>query len=267
MNKKNLSAIFVALFSFFLLTGFFGEEPTPEEARKELTDMRTATLNDLYQIAPSSKKAIQNSAGYAVFSNVGINLFLLSTANGAGVAHNNKTGKDIFMNMWSGGVGVGLGVKDFRGVFIFTTAEAYNTFVTEGWQAGAQADAAAKSGEKGDAIVGAIDVGPGTKLYQLTETGLAIQATIQGTKYWKDEELNKKILRLGFRVLAFKKPEQASFVCIEFFLPRTDLSDKPLDRNIQNQVCHQNVLCLHQDLFCNIPSPHQLKHIQTYRTQ
>jgi hypothetical protein len=35
-----------------------------------------------------------------------------------------------------------------------------------------------------------IDVGPGIKLYQLTESGLALQATVQGTKYWKNDELN-----------------------------------------------------------------------------
>ena len=30
----------------------------------------------------------------------------------------------------------------------------------------------------------------GIRVYQLTESGLALQATIQGTKYWKDPELN-----------------------------------------------------------------------------
>jgi hypothetical protein len=30
------------------------------------------------------------------------------------------------------------------------------------------------------------------ELYQLTEAGLALQATIQGTKYFKDKELNAK---------------------------------------------------------------------------
>jgi lipid-binding SYLF domain-containing protein len=190
MNTKNISVLFVAFVSFFLLTGFFGDDPTPEEARKELQEMRQSTLNDLYQIHPAAKNEIQNAAGYAVFSNVGINLLLLSTANGSGIAHDNKAGKDTYMKMWSGGVGIGLGVKDFRGVFIFTNATAFNTFVNEGWQAGAQADAAAKSGEKGDAAAGAADVGPGVKLYQITEAGLALQATIQGTKYWKDEDLN-----------------------------------------------------------------------------
>jgi hypothetical protein len=33
-------------------------------------------------------------------------------------------------------------------------------------------------------------VAPGIKLYQLTQTGLALQATIQGTKFWKDDELS-----------------------------------------------------------------------------
>ena len=84
---------------------------------------------------------------------------------------------------------MGLGVKDFRGVFVFTSGDAMKSFVENGWDASAQADLAAKAGDKGDALAGAIDVAPGIKLYQLTENGLALQATIQGTKYWKDEEL------------------------------------------------------------------------------
>ena len=30
----------------------------------------------------------------------------------------------------------------------------------------------------------------GVELYQLTKNGLALQATLQGTKYWKDRDLN-----------------------------------------------------------------------------
>ena len=56
--------------------------------------------------------------------------------------------------------------------------------------ASAQADLAAKAGTKGGAFAGAIDVAPGIKLYQITENGLALQATIQGTKYWRDGDLN-----------------------------------------------------------------------------
>ena len=48
----------------------------------------------------------------------------------------------------------------------------------------------AKSEDKGGAWAGAVDVAPGIKLYQLTQQGLALQATIQGTKFWKDDELS-----------------------------------------------------------------------------
>ncbi|WP_161626803.1 YSC84-related protein [Desulfospira joergensenii] len=94
------------------------------------------------------------------------------------------------MKMYSAGVGLGLGVKDFRGIFIFTTHEALNEFVEKGWQAGGQADAVAKSGAKGGGAGSAIDIAPGIRLYQITKNGLALQATVQGTKYWKDKEMN-----------------------------------------------------------------------------
>ena len=94
------------------------------------------------------------------------------------------------MNMVSGGFGFGLGIKDFRAIFLFKNAKAYNNFINHGWEANAQADAAAKVGREGGAINAAITVAPGVRLYKLTQNGLALQATIQGTKYWKDGNLN-----------------------------------------------------------------------------
>ena len=167
---------------------------TPEgtsvsEKRDAVQRMRVDTLATLYVINPEAKGQIEKAAGYGVFSNVGINLILLSAGSGWGVVRDNGTGKDVYMKMISGGLGLGLGVKDFRGVFVFTSGDAMKSFVEGGWDASAQADLAAKAGDKGGAFAGAIDVAPGIKLYQLTENGLALQATIQGTKYWKDEEL------------------------------------------------------------------------------
>lgn len=94
------------------------------------------------------------------------------------------------MKMFSAGGGLGLGVKDYRLVFVFDNKKVMTQFVEEGWQAAAQADAAAKYDEDGDAASLAIDVAPGVYLYQITDSGLALQATIQGTKYWKDDDLN-----------------------------------------------------------------------------
>ena len=188
---KKITAGFSLFILFFVLTGFFGPDgDKPEEQRQTIQKMRQDTLADLYKYEPHAKEDIRKAAGYAVFSNTGINLFVVSTANGWGVAHNNNTGKDTYMKMFSGGVGIGMGVKDFRGIFIFATEKTLTHFIEEGWQGGAQADAAAKAEDKGGALATAIDVAPGIKLYQLTENGLALQATVQGTKYWKDKDLN-----------------------------------------------------------------------------
>ncbi|MBL4666873.1 MAG: hypothetical protein JKY04_05800 [Sneathiella sp.] len=163
---------------------------TLSEKRQSVQTMRANTLNDLYKISPYAKDKVSRSKGHAVFSNVGINLLWLSTASGWGVVKGYKGGKDVYMNMYSAGVGLGLGIKDFRGVFVFSTTEALNQFVEEGWDAGVQADAVAKSGDKGDGWGDSIAIAPGVHLYQITRQGLALQATIQGTKFWKDSDLN-----------------------------------------------------------------------------
>ena len=94
------------------------------------------------------------------------------------------------MKMGSVRAGVGLGVQDFRAVFIFYDKRVLNNFVEKGWEFGGQADAAAKSGEKGGSGEAAASVSKGMEIYQFTESGLALQATIQGTKYWKEKDLN-----------------------------------------------------------------------------
>ncbi len=192
MVRKLFFCIMLSI-AFMTTTGFIGAKgDSPEEKKKNIQKMKVQTLNDLYKIQANAKKEIEGSKGFAVFSNTGVNLLLVSTGNGYGVAHDNTTGKDTYMKMLSGGVGIGLGVKDFRGVFIFSTQEAFRHFVDKGWQAEAQADAAAQADEKGASAAAAVEVAPGVRLYQLTKNGIALQATIQGTKYWKDDELNNK---------------------------------------------------------------------------
>lgn len=82
-----------------------------------------------------------------MFDNFGTNLFLLSTGRGKGIATDNATKKEIFMKMISVGAGIGIGVKDFRAIFVFETRQAINSFITSGWDASGQVDAAAKSGK------------------------------------------------------------------------------------------------------------------------
>lgn len=178
----------IFLLSVSLLTFGFASDVAKE--RSEINSESNKTLQMLYKAYPKSKSKVSSAYGYATFSNVGVNLIFFSAEGGSGVAVNNKTKKRIYMKMASGGVGLGLGVKDFRAIFIFDNKKVFDSFVDSGWEANAQADAAAKSDDKGGALEGAVTVQPGIKLYKLTKNGLALQATIQGTKYWKDGDLN-----------------------------------------------------------------------------
>jgi lipid-binding SYLF domain-containing protein len=161
-----------------------------DEKRQKTRKMAADVLTNLYKTEPASKAAIQKAVGYAVFNNMGVNVLLLSTARGSGLAVNNKTKEETFMKMVSAGGGVGMGVKDYDVVFVFETEKAFAEFLDSGWSGSGQADAAAKAGDKGGAYSGAMEVAPGVWVYQITKNGLALQLTLQGTKYYKDKDLN-----------------------------------------------------------------------------
>ena len=179
----------IGFIAVLTLSGCASTSSSPEEKRQAVNNMSNTVLSDLYKVKPSVKQQISNAAGYGVFTNANVNLVLASFGGGYGLVKNNKSGNQTYMNMGEVGVGFGLGVKDFRVVFVFHNQDTLNRFVEDGWAFGAQADAAAKASDKGTAVGGEITVDNIT-IYQLTESGLALQATVKGTKYWKDSELN-----------------------------------------------------------------------------
>jgi lipid-binding SYLF domain-containing protein len=184
--KIGLCALF---FAILLLGCATTKGKTPPDKRHAILDMKKNTLTELYRVRPQAKSQIAKAAGYAVFSDVNINVIFASFGGGHGVVKNNKTGKHTYMKMGEVGIGLGLGVKDFRAIFIFHDHHTMNKFIESGWEFGGHADAAAKASDKGAAVGGEILLDNIT-IYQLTESGLALQATIKGTKYWKDEALN-----------------------------------------------------------------------------
>lgn len=109
-------------------------------------------------------------------------------AGGHGVVVKKGLLRDTETYMKMGSAGFGLGVKDFRAVFVFFDKAKLQAFVEKGWDFSAQADAAAKSDDKGAAAALAGTALPGVDVYQITKNGFALQATLQGTKYWKDSD-------------------------------------------------------------------------------
>lgn len=159
-----------------------------QEKRDAVLAMKNDVLNELYKLHPQAKKEIATAPGYAVFSNANVNIIFASFGGGYGVLED-KAGKRTYMKMGEAGVGLGLGVKDFRAVFIFKNQSTMERFINSGWEFGGHADAAAKASEQGVALGGEALIDH-IIIYQITKSGLVLQATVKGTKYWKDEELN-----------------------------------------------------------------------------
>ena len=168
------------------------EGNTPAEKRSVIQSETQKTLDELYAAKPEAKDKVAKSVGYGYFSNVNVNLLVLSTENGYGVVHDNASGKDTYMKMAGAGVGLGMGAKDTRVIMVFTDPKVMKDFVTKGWSAGGSADAAAKTKEEGSAAGAGATATPGMEVYQFTKAGLALQATVQGTKFWPDDSLNGK---------------------------------------------------------------------------
>ncbi len=192
-NVMILMFLSLAIVFPFESHAIFGNKSV-EKQREEILEMREETLARLYTEKPSAEKLIEKSVGYAVFSNTGVNVLLVSTANGKGVAHDNEPDKDIYMNMFSAGGGIGLGIKKFSAVFVFHSRGAFDQFIEEGWNFSGQADAAAtadaENQEQAGSMEAAVGLNEDVTIYQMTKKGLALQITLQGTKYWQDGDLN-----------------------------------------------------------------------------
>lgn len=161
-----------------------------EEERAEILKMESETLQYLYSKDKNARRNVQSAAGYAVFSNFGMKIFVLGSGKGSGVAVNNKTKNKTYMKMVELQAGLGFGVKKFKQVWVFENLSDLNSFTNSGWELGGQGTAAAKYDDEGAAFAGAISVSPGVWLYQITEDGIALELTGKGTKYYKDDDLN-----------------------------------------------------------------------------
>ena len=161
-----------------------------EKKQKQVRNMAQDTLRRLYKAEPRAKVSVTHASGYAVFSDVGVKILFAGSGDGKGIAVNNRSKQETFMKMLELQAGLGMGVEKFRVVFVFDNEKAFNSFVNSGWEFGDQATAAAKAGDKGGAMSGAVSVADGVWMYQLTDDGLAVELSATGTKYYKDDDLN-----------------------------------------------------------------------------
>ena len=134
MNAKKAVRLLVASAMVVIFLGLVACSTTPisksdkEQQQDSVRDMAGKTLAQLYAKHPAARDAATKSAGYAVFSDFGFKVWTLGGARGKGVAVNNTTKQETFMEMLEFQPGMGFGASKFRVVFIFETAEAFNSF-------------------------------------------------------------------------------------------------------------------------------------------
>ena len=191
MGRTNRFALAVAVFAMALNACKSPEGETPEEKRADVRQISHEVLTELYENDPDLRDVVARSPGYAVFSNRSTKILLLGSEVGYGVAVDNRTGEETFMRMAGFGAGLGMGVTTLRIVFVFHEEDVMRQFIDSGWDFGGDAAAAAQKDETGAAVGGNVTVEPGMSIYQITDDGLALTATVGGTKYWKDDGLNQ----------------------------------------------------------------------------
>jgi lipid-binding SYLF domain-containing protein len=182
--------------TIFVLAGLCAVGPftvaaeSVQDQREDIMRLTENTLEQLYQMTPGARQTIRDAAGYGVFSDRGLKIFLFGSGLGKGVVINNATKKPTYMVMGEVQYGLGFGINKFRQVFVFQTKDALNNFITYGVTLGVQATGAAQAEGQGGSIAGAISVAPGVWVFQITEAGLAAEVGITGAKYFKDNDLN-----------------------------------------------------------------------------
>lgn len=198
-TRSHLAKKLVCLASILLMLVFAGlatvataqkEDDKKKKKQAKVLEMKDKALADLYKGNPEAAGQIKNAPGYAVFDNNGIHLLLLATSRGNGVVMSNRGDSPFFMKMKTIGAGPGIGVKDYRVIFVFKNAAAMSKFKDGGWDTTAEADAAAKSKNSGGAASTSGSSVDDVKIYTITKKGVALQATLGGTKFSKDGDLN-----------------------------------------------------------------------------
>lgn len=159
---------------------------TPAAKKKNAQKETNAALQEIYNEHAGAKSAVAGSMAYLVCT--GSDSYLLAAASGGGVCTYHKGGAISYYRFASLGAGLGLGFKKIAFVYAFNNQVAMKRFEEEGWDAGAKADATAKTTEEGDqAAANTSYDANGVKVFQTALWGAAAQATVQGYKFWETD--------------------------------------------------------------------------------
>ena len=162
-----------------------------EMERTEINHMSERALNNLYRERPEARDSVDNCYAYATISSSSVKVLVLGSSRGRGLAVNNNTGENVYLHMKGMNAGLGFAAKEYDLIFLITNEDAWKNFVAGKTRFSGSASASASDGVKGGSFDGAAYVADGVWVYQVTTKGLALEASIGGTKIYPDKELNK----------------------------------------------------------------------------
>jgi lipid-binding SYLF domain-containing protein len=161
---------------------------TPEEKeaeRKARLNLADSALEKLYKLQPDARKGVQGSAGYAVFDVTAVYALLFVGQKGKGVLIDNASKKATYMLSTRAGTGPGIGKQRVYQVFVFKSKGSMEQFILTGGLGG---DVSASVSTGKDGTVRSFN--PNIDIYQIPESGVALQASWGGTVYAVDSDLN-----------------------------------------------------------------------------
>jgi len=156
-----------------------------EEGRAAALKLSAEALEKLYKLQPEARKAVESAPGYAVFDITSIYAIMFVGQRGKGVLFDNASKKATFMSSSRMGTGPGAGKQRVFQVFVFKDKSSLGQFVATG-SVGGDVSGSVSTGTGGSVR----SFNPGIDIYQIPESGMAVQASWGGTVYAVDKELN-----------------------------------------------------------------------------
>lgn len=191
INVKKIFAVLTVLMCLVTMTTVCSAKDSVAEQRRQIDELSQKTLEKLYAKYPHAQRIIESKCyAWATLSNSGVKVLFIGSSHGRGVAVNNQTGERVYLRMKELSAGLGLGAKEYNLIFLINTKDAWENFIVGKTRFGASAEASADDGVSGGTVEGAEYVAPGVWVFQMTTKGLTLEATLKGTKIYKDKKLN-----------------------------------------------------------------------------
>ena len=152
--------------------------------RAERLAIRDNGLAMLYKAQPDAQKSVEAAAGYAVLDVTAVYIILFVGQSGKGVLVDNASKKVTYMSSKRVGTGPGAGKQRVFQVFVFKEKTSMDKFVLSG---GVGGDVGVSVTMGSQAMVRSFNTN--IDIYQIAESGFALQAGWGGTAYSVDKDL------------------------------------------------------------------------------